>query len=120
LDQEITEKIQLPVINTEQQKAGTEEIEVEPLGDRHYRLIHSPGYVEGLAAGDEIVLVDEAVGFRVLKRSGNLCLWMIFASAKDLFSAAALTLKERVERLGGRLDGGTERTLIFTIPLKAG
>src|SRR5260370_17134408 len=65
-------------------------------------------------------LVDEHSGFRILKRSGNLCVWMIFASGKELFGAAALRLKERVEQIGGKLDGGTKRTLIFTIPLRAG
>jgi len=83
--------------------------------------LYSPGLTDGLAAGDEIELTDkELCGFRVVKRSGNLCIWVFLGSEDQLTRAKDGELCRAVEALGGYLDGGTHRSLIFTIPFRAG
>jgi hypothetical protein len=89
------------------------------LGGKRYRLIASPGLVEGLAAGDEIEL-DASVpsGFRMLRRSGQLCIW--FYLAKPAPSAADARVIRAADRLGGYLDGGRAQLRVLTIPVTAG
>jgi hypothetical protein len=45
---------------------GTEPVHVEVLEAGRYRLLYSPGFVVGVAAGDEIELLDQAGHFRVV------------------------------------------------------
>jgi Domain of unknown function (DUF4265) len=52
-----------------------ERIPVDQIGENQYRLVGSPGFVPGVASGDEIELTPgEGLGYRVKKRSGNLCI----------------------------------------------
>jgi len=97
---------------------GTEPVHVEVLDGGRYRLLHSPGFVTGVAAGDEIELLDKAGHFRVLRRGGNLAV-QIFSREpvqpfRDELAAGVRT------RLSGTLDGGIEHGLVFTIPLSTG
>ena len=113
--------VTLPTIGVDQEKVGSEILDVEEIGPNRYRLIYSPGLVEGLAAGDEFELTDEnAAGFNVVRRSGNLCAWLIFDEPPDFSAPNIKDLEARVQGMGGHLDGGTHRSLIFTIPLRAG
>lgn len=102
-------------------KKGTEVLPVEQLGANHFKLKNSPGFVECLAAGDEFELSDtEPLGYKLLRHSGNLCVWYYFNETKDTKGAEAKQLQEEVETLGGWLDGGLKFMLIFTIPFSAG
>jgi Domain of unknown function (DUF4265) len=113
--------VTLPTIGVDQEKVGSEVLGVEELSPNRYRLIYSPGLVEGLAAGDEFELTEEnSAGFSVLRRSGNLCAWLIFDEPTDFSASEIKDLEARVKEVGGYLDGGTHRSLIFTIPLQAG
>lgn len=113
--------IELPVFDSSLRKKSSERLEVELLGPNRYRLVHSPGLVDGIAAGDEIELSDEErLGYRVVKRSGNLCVWMVYPSPQAMMHPSSMDLKASVERMGGILDGGTKRSLIFTIPVAVG
>ncbi len=117
----MTQYIGLPVFDSSMHKKSSERLEVGRLESNRYRLVHSPGLVEGIAAGDEIALSDDVrLGFRVLARSGNLCVWMVYQSPQELMHSVSMELKACVEKLGGILDGGTKRSLIFTIPIAAG
>ena len=50
-----------------------ESILVDVLGENRYRVAASPGLAQGMAAGDEIELTpDERLGYRILKRGGNV------------------------------------------------
>src|SRR5258705_5094655 len=50
-----------------------ESVLVEELGEKRYRVLATPGLLEGFAAGDEIELApEESHGFRVTKRGGNI------------------------------------------------
>lgn len=112
-------QVRLPVFDSAGQLSLEETLPAEPLGGNRYRLVASPGLVEGLAAGDEIEL-DGSVpsGFRVLRRSGQLCIW--FYLAKTVPSAADARVIRAADRLGGYLDGGRAQLRVLTIPVTAG
>lgn len=92
-----------------------ESVRVEPLGGARYRVLASPGLLEGLAAGDEIEL-DPATrqGFRVTKPGGNVCVQLFHKGA------VAPEVAPRVEALGGWLDGEAPGLLVWTFPREAG
>jgi hypothetical protein len=113
--------VTLRTIGVDQEKVGSEVLDIEEIGPNRYRLVYSPGLVEGLAAGDEFELTEEnSAGFNVLRRSGNLCTWLIFDEPPDFSAPKIKDLEARVKGIGGYLDGGTHWSLIFTIPVQAG
>lgn len=115
------QEIFLPVFKDDRSRAGEEGLEVEVLGPNHYRLVYSPGLVEGLAAGDEFaVSKDEPLGYRILKRSGNFCVWFFFAKEDSNRGPDGDQVRQRVEGIGGWCDGGMRYVLVFTIPLAVG
>ena len=92
--------------------AGTEPVHAVHLGPNRYRVVSSPGFVLGVAAGDEVELLDSSGAFRVLCRSGNV--------AVQLFSTAPvaphlLALEEAVSSLGGTVDGSIEHGVVCTL-----
>ena len=98
-------------------KPAKEPVHVADLGEGRFRLLYSPGLVQGIAAGDEFRLRDDDGRFDVLARSGNLAL-QVFSPVP--IGELRTELAARVSRLGGTLDGSIERGLTFTIPLAAG
>jgi hypothetical protein len=61
-------EIELPICHATSDRPMTEIIEVVQLSPLKYRLVFSPGMVEGLAKGDEIELCSEdPKGFNVVK-----------------------------------------------------
>src|SRR5690242_2215903 len=98
-------------------KPAKEPVHVADLGEGRFRLLYSPGLVQGIAAGDEFRLRDGDGRFEVLSRSGNLAL-QVFSSAP--IGELRAELAARVSRLGGTLDGAIEQGLSFTVPLTAG
>jgi hypothetical protein len=101
-----------------------EMVPAEEIGPRRYRISSSPGFAAGVASGDEIELDSfEKRGFRVVRRSGNICVQIFFSRLlKDEDNAVVA----RMRSVGGWLDGGMElsqqpgRLLIFTIPARVG
>lgn len=93
-------------------------IPAERIGDNTYRLLRSPGLVEGVAAGDKIEVDERTKRFNILRRAGNVCAWIFFDGNID--EPAANELRAQIERVGGSLDGGTHSSLIFTLPSAAG
>lgn len=87
---------------------------------RTFRLLASPGLVEGVAAED-VVRVGDGGSITVLSRGGNLAVWVF---AKGLADAAYAPLEAEVRELGGYLDGGSDDSVgalrVFTIPVAAG
>jgi hypothetical protein len=104
--------ISLPIFGSQ----AVEQVPVEELGPNHFRLLHSPGMVEGLAAGDEIEIArDEELGFRVIRRSGKVCAWF-YMDVRERQLLENHPIRQDVEELGGRLDGGAPGLLVFTFP----
>ena len=97
---------------------GSEPVHAEPVGDRRYRVLSSPGFVLGVAAGDEIELSGQDGRFLVLQRGGNLAV-QLFSKEPVRSFRESLAAKVR-DTLNGVLDGGIERGLVFTIPIETG
>jgi hypothetical protein len=94
-----------------------EPVHAEEVRRGAFRLLYTPGLVQGIAAGDEFRLVGREGAFEVTRRGGNL--------AVQLFSSEPVgplrdDLVARVAGLGGSLDGTIERGLAFTVPVSAG
>ena len=116
----IGDRLQLLVSiqRTEGAPPANESLEVELLGANRFLLMHSPALVEGLAAGDEFELIGATP--RVLRHGGNLVVWFYFAMELAQQPLAVRRVREVLESIGGRLDGGGTVTLIFTVPLESG
>src|SRR4051794_34949344 len=76
-----------------------EPVHVTELGEGRFRLLHSAGLVEGIAAGDEFHLRDKDGSFGVASRSGNLAL--------QVFSPTPIG--DRREELTARVPGSGVR-----------
>jgi len=112
--------IRLPVLDdTGARTIGQEVIEVEPIDSTSYRLLHSPAFVDGIAAGDVIELVESLAGFRVCSRSGNVAVVIAFGS-DEAKGAATQALAEGIALFGGTVDGGPGRMKVCTIPVASG
>lgn len=95
-----------------------EPVHVEPLGGGRYRLRYSPGFVRGIAAGDEFRLVDGEDGaFEVIRRAGNVAVQVYCAEPVAPHRAE---LERLAAAAGGVLEGGVERGLVFTFPISVG
>jgi hypothetical protein len=99
-------------------RAVREPVQVEVLGGGLYRLRYSPGFVRGIAAGDEFRLVDGEEGaFEVVRRAGNVAVQVYCA---EPVAACRAELAALAAAAGGVLDGGIERGLVFTFPVSVG
>jgi hypothetical protein len=86
-----------------------EELLVSPEADA-WRLLRSPGLVLGTT-------VDEARDVRVLRRGGNVAVQLFFMSDGADVVKAALAAFADIE---ARLDGESNRQVVFTIPFAVG
>ena len=96
----------------------TQPVEVVALGDDDYRVLYSPGFVEGVAAGDVIRVHDATTGaFTVITRGGNV---VVKISSPDPFAGTQLDdATADLAALGGRFDGAIETAAVWTIPVTA-
>ncbi len=112
-------EIQLPVLDESGQRGFDEVLSAEPLGRGRFRLLASPGLVEGVAAGDELELAPaDPTGYRVLRRGGQLCVWVYVPEPPPEQTEARLI--RAAATLGGYLDGGNTGLRILTVPVSAG
>lgn len=93
-----------------------EDVLVEPVGGGRYRVLRSPGLIEGIAAGDTIELRPPD-RFDVVARGGNLCVLVCAPAALALLEAR---LTGALAGLGGVLDGQTVGQLVYTVPVRPG
>lgn len=84
------------------------------------RLLVTPGMVDGLAADDVIVLADGEPGYRIVERGGNFGVWIWFDGRVEKDDDRVVAARGLAEQLEGRLDGGTSRSVVLTIPAKSG
>ena len=119
-DREEPSEVLVPVYSVGERQ-GEESLPAVVVAPGRYRLLASPGFVEGLAAGDEFELSPDAPqGYRVLAHGGNLCVWLYLQHDVDAGSPEAADISRTAATLGGRLDGGWSRMLVITVPLSAG
>ena len=98
-------EIRLPVLDQSGQRRFEELLPADPLGGQRFRLLASPGLVEGVAAGDELELAPaDPAGFRVLRRGGRLCIWVYLPEPPP--EETETRLGRAATTLGGYLDGG--------------
>jgi hypothetical protein len=116
----VSTEIRLPII-IDGHNEGEEAVPAVHLGGKRFRLLCSPGLVEGIASGDEIQIDDDAPrGFLILQRSGNVCAWLYFPNAIEPEGPEATAVAQSLTRLGGPLDGGGATFLVLTIPISSG
>lgn len=95
-----------------------EAVPVDPLGGERFRVLASPGLLDGLATGDVFERRPDG-SFEVIERSGNLAV-QIWYPDEDLSGRVEAELVPGVRALGGWLDGQTPRGSVFTFPLRVG
>jgi Domain of unknown function (DUF4265) len=101
--------------------AVIEKVEAERLSPSEFRLLYSPGLVEGLAAGDVVEVLGSRRGaFRLVGRGGNVCVWFYFPTRADNRGPNAQRLADAVRAAGGRVDGGGVYSLVLTFPSTMG
>src|SRR4051812_18667805 len=111
-------ELELPICHGGSERPGTEALTVQPVGPNRYRLLYSPGVVEGLAKGDEFELCPtDPRGFDVVKRSGQLCVWFTFNEPGVNRGPDGDQVRDAVERFGGLCDGGGKSHLVFSVPV---
>ena len=95
-----------------------EEVPVEVLGHDRYRLLASPGLLDGLAADDVFDRRPDG-SYELVRHGGNLCIQVWFPGA-DPGARLEAELVPAVIELGGWLDGRTPGVATFTIPVSTG
>ena len=110
--------VQLLVTGVRTDESFFEEVPVEPLGGERYRLLASPGLLDGLAAGDVFDRHPDG-RYDVVEHGGNVCVQVYFAE-HDPGERVEGVLVPEVTALGGWLDGRTPGVAVFTIPVSAG
>lgn len=97
-----------------------EKLSVEEVDTNRYRLVYTPGLIEGLAAGDEFELVGDGDDFRIIRRGGNLGVWFYFPEGIGNKGPEARRLGDEIVAIGGSSHGGGYTSLVFTIPVDVG
>lgn len=77
----------------------------------------SPGFVQGVAAGDVVSHDPSRRSISVLSRAGNVCLQLFHDGLPE---PALAEFTDSVTELGGTMDGELPNLLVATIPARAG
>lgn len=93
-----------------------EDVRAMVIGDSCYQLLTSPLFVRGAAKGD-IIRMLLAGKFEVEQHNGNLCVRVM---AKQGITEIKQHLAAPLEAIEGELDFENERTLVYSIYIKAG
>lgn len=93
-------------------------VEVKDLGAGRYKILFSPGLIEGIAAGDIIFLSDPRSGtFCVMERGGNIAIKLTAGSEIGGVFGEAIVL---MQSLGARLDGVISKAAVWTVSASVG
>ena len=91
---------------------------LEPMAGGSYQLLHSPGFVRGVARGDIVTLASLKAGsFEVTRHSGNLAV-RVYCTIPAQSLDVALT--PQVNQLDGRRDVMSDHLLVYSIAVGAG
>lgn len=119
------QKLKIPINVSDVPLGTTEELSVVAANRNSFVALRSPGWIQGLAKGDEFVLdTNNPCGFKVVKRSGMLCI-QYFVFSHDLDGARAyfaLALGDLSRFEDGIVYQVGDRTalLVFSIPVELG
>ncbi|MCG8414036.1 MAG: DUF4265 domain-containing protein [Pseudomonadales bacterium] len=92
--------------------------EMLPDDPQRVRLLRSPLLARNLAAGDTLRIINlETAEYELERRSGNLCVRVFRKQNIDEINDF---LSPRMEKLGGSLDLGEERALVYSIHVSIG
>jgi Protein of unknown function (DUF1569)/Domain of unknown function (DUF4265) len=110
--------IELRVCHNESSRPATESIEAIRLCPHQFRLLYSPGLVEGVAKGDVIEFSDtDPKGFTVVSRAGYFSVWFYFKEQGRNQGPDGDRVRAAVEKFGGICDGGGNTNLVFSVPV---
>lgn len=103
-------------------KEAFESVPAEALGEGVFKILASPGFAPGFAAGDEVEISGGGPNCIIIKhRGGNVCVQIFF---KKLPEDDRSKIDSEMSLIGGWLDGGKEgiagHLLIYTIPIRVG
>lgn len=107
----------LLLIDYRQGQPLKEPVHVQHLEGDMYRVLYSPGLVQGVAGGDDICMLNDDGKFEVVRRGGNLAI-QVFSN--DPVESLRDELAQQVAKLDGVLDGAIEHGLVFTVPVAEG
>ena len=107
----------LLLVSSDSERQMKEPVHAEVLDNGNMKLLYSPGFLQGIAAGDEFRLVDDNGAYEVVKHGGNVCVQVFSLNPIDEFKEV---LRRQVAPLNGTLDGAIDRGMVFTIPVSAG
>lgn len=93
-----------------------EEVFAKNLGDSCYQLTTSPVFARG-AAKNDVIRMMPAGRFEVEQYHGNLCVRVLARADIDVIRQR---LDAPLNVLGAELDYQNERTLVYSVPVKAG
>ena len=82
---------------------------------REFIVQYSPGFIQGIAAGDVIEVEYGSVNFNVVKRSGNICIQLFRRNSIDVVMSC---LDDEFKKIEGRLDGKIDCACVYTVNLQ--
>jgi hypothetical protein len=117
------EHVKIVVIATE--PPGAEVVPARNCDNEIWEILKSPLYATEVAAGDIIKVVDKELGtFEMIRRGGNVCVQFYLPINKsdcvNLTSSVAEFIEEKLETIGGSIDGRTIGLITCTLPISLG
>ncbi|MGM9444822.1 DUF4265 domain-containing protein [Streptomyces murinus] len=87
------------------------------LAETRYRVLLSPGFYRGIAAGDEIEYDQIAKSAHVVTRGENVAVQIFH---EGISGEVINSFKVMAVRIDGRVDGELDSLVVLTFPVKTG
>ncbi|MGW2696097.1 DUF4265 domain-containing protein [Streptomyces sp. NPDC001296] len=97
--------------------SADEVVAVRPLAGSRYTVHLSPGFYQGIAAGDEIAYDPMSKTAQVVSRGGNIAVQCFH---EGIPKGEVEVLKRRAAEIGGRVDGEMDTLVVLTFPARVG
>lgn len=95
-----------------------ESLLVEPVEGGLLRLVRSPGFVQGFAAGDLVRFDEQSHSITLVERGGNVAVQFFYKDVPD-YVLAHISQQVRMVA-GGTVDGELDGLRVFTFPVTVG
>lgn len=93
-----------------------ESVLVEQLEGQVFKVLRSPGFVPGLAAGDTFKVLQNG-RFQIVSRSRNIAVQVFFPEGTEIEESV---VNECMSVVSGYLDGRSQQLLVYTVPFSVG